>query len=136
MNKILQFITGDLFKTVGTIIDDVVTTKEEKEILKNQLYQSMMDASLKSQSLQAAIVSEEAKGNWMQRSWRPLIMLGFAFIVMFQYFFYPVVRLFNPDFPVLPEMGADFWTLLQLGIGGYVIGRTAEKIIPQTKLAK
>ena len=136
MNKILEFITGDLFKNVGKIVDDVVTTKEEKEVLKNQLYQAMMETTLRSQAIQAGIVTKEAGGNWFQRTWRPLVMLSFAFIVVFQFFLYPVARSFSPDLPELPEMGADFWALLQLGIGGYVIGRTAEKIIPQTKLSK
>jgi hypothetical protein len=29
----------------------------------------------------------------------------------------------------IPELEIQFWNLLQLGIGGYVIGRTGEKMM-------
>ena len=38
---------------------------------------------------QAAIIGAEAQGNWLQRSWRPLIMLVFAAIVLVGTFFQP-----------------------------------------------
>jgi hypothetical protein len=136
MNKIFQFITGDLFKSIGGIIDDVVTTKEEKEQLKNQLVQTMLSAAMHSEQLQAAIIQSEANGNKLQRNWRPIVMLAFAGIVVFQFFLYPILRLFNPQFPELDILTPDFWGLLQIGIGGYVIGRTAEKIVPQLKISK
>ncbi len=71
---------------------------------------------------QINVNKEEAKGNWLQRSWRPILMLGFGFIVMYNKFFAPAFGLPNA------ELEGEFWNLLQLGVGGYVIGRSAEKI--------
>jgi hypothetical protein len=73
--------------------------------------------------MQTEIIVAEAKGNWLQRSWRPILMLSFGFIVIYVKFVGP---LFNLRIPVLED---EFWTLLQIGIGGYVVGRTGEKMM-------
>ena len=31
---------------------------------------------------QSAAVGEEARGNWLQRSWRPIVMLAFALVIL------------------------------------------------------
>jgi hypothetical protein len=49
-------------------------------------------------------------------------MLAFGFIVIYVKFLAPLF-----DFKI-PELENEFWNLLQIGIGGYVIGRTGEKI--------
>ncbi|MFR7810433.1 MAG: hypothetical protein ACLU4N_14870 [Butyricimonas faecihominis] len=53
---------------------------------------------------------EEARGNWLQRSWRPLVMLVFALIVL--------VGTFTtlPSSPILPLLG-----FAEIGLGGYVV---------------
>ena len=49
-------------------------------------------------------------------------MLAFGFIVIYVKFVAPLFDL------AIPELENEFWNLLQIGIGGYVIGRTGEKI--------
>ena len=73
--------------------------------------------------MQTEIIIAEAKGNWLQRSWRPILMLSFGFIVIYVKFVAPLFSL------PIPELENEFWNLLQLGIGGYVIGRTGEKMM-------
>ena len=75
---------------------------------------------------QSSIIQAEAQGNWLQRSWRPIIMLVFATIVLIGTFF---------DLPILSDT-SRFWDLLEIGIGGYVIGRSAEKITGRLKGGK
>jgi len=55
-------------------------------------------------------------------------MLAFVFIVIFHFFIYPLIRVFNPELPELPELEAYFWELLKIGLGGYVVGRSVEKV--------
>jgi hypothetical protein len=50
-------------------------------------------------------------------------MLSFGFIVIYCKFIGPLFDL------RIPELEIQFWNLLQLGIGGYVIGRTGEKMM-------
>ncbi|WP_136465195.1 3TM-type holin [Flagellimonas onchidii] len=136
MKKLLEWLRGGIIKDVGSIIDDVVTTKEERDVLRNRLVNMILQHSLESDKLKAAIIEEEAKGNGLQRSWRPIVMLAFALVVVFQYFLYPVIKSFNPELPELPQLDRPFWDLLMIGIGGYVVGRSAEKIVPQINFNK
>jgi hypothetical protein len=73
--------------------------------------------------MQTDIIIAEAKGNWLQRSWRPILMLSFGFIVIYTKF----ISQLAPQL-ITPVLEPEFWSLLKLGIGGYVIGRSGEKI--------
>ena len=66
----------------------------------------------------AGVIRAEATGNWLQRSWRPLVMLIFAVIVLIGTF---------TSLPMLADT-SRFWDLLEIGLGGYVVGRSGEKM--------
>lgn len=123
MKKILQFLTGDVIGSIGKVIDDIFTNDEERIKAKNELIKVIQQKELELQQMQTDIIVAEAKGNWLQRSWRPILMLSFGFIVIYVKFIAPLFDL------KIPELENEFWNLLQLGIGGYVIGRSGEKII-------
>lgn len=74
------------------------------------------------------VVAEAQSEHPLTSQWRPLTMLTFTAIVANNYILYPYLRLFWADAPVL-EMPEQLWNLLQIGIGGYVVGRTAEKVV-------
>ena len=122
MKKIFEFITGDIIKSIGGVIDDLFTSDEERIKAKNKVFEILKEKELELRKMQTEVIVTEAKGNWLQRSWRPILMLGFGFIVMYNKFFAPAFGLPNA------ELENEFWNLLQLGVGGYVIGRSAEKI--------
>jgi hypothetical protein len=88
-----------------------------------QSQKMLLDKQLELQRMQTDVIITEAKGNWLQRSWRPILMLAFGFIVIYVKFIAPLFGL------PIPPLENEFWNLLQLGIGGYVIGRTGEKMI-------
>jgi len=69
----------------------------------------------------ASIIMAEAQGaSWIQRNWRPITMLTFLVLVVADSFGLLAFRL-----------ASEAWTLLQIGLGGYVVGRSAEKIVPK-----
>jgi hypothetical protein len=69
------------------------------------------------------IIEAEAVGqSWLQRNWRPITMLTFLVLVVFDSFGILAFRLSD-----------EAWTLLQLGLGGYVVGRSAEKVVTNIK---
>ena len=123
MNKILGWFTGGVVKEVGKVMDNLFTSEEERINAKNEMLKVLNEQQLELQRLQTDIILAEAKGNWLQRSWRPILMLAFGFIVIYVKFIAPLFSL-----PV-PPLENEFWNLLQLGIGGYVMGRTGEKIV-------
>jgi len=123
MKKIIDWFGGSVVKDLLGGLDKLFTSKEEKIKAENVIKQILIQKELELQKMQTEIIVAEAKGNWLQRSWRPILMLSFGFIVIYVKFVGP---LFDLRIPVLED---EFWTLLQIGIGGYVIGRTGEKMM-------
>ena len=123
MNKILNWFSGSVIGEIRNVIDKLFTSEEERINAKNEVFKVLKEKQLELQRLQTEVIVTEAKGNWLQRSWRPILMLAFGFIVIYVKFIAPLFGL-----PV-PPLEDEFWNLLQLGIGGYVIGRTGEKMM-------
>ena len=130
MKKILEFLGVNVIKDIGKVIDDIFTNDEERQRAKNELVKIIQQKELELQKMQTEIIVAEAKGNWLQRSWRLILMLAFGFIVIYVQFIAPLFDL------KIPELENEFWNLLQLGIGGYVIGRSAEKIADNIVIKK
>jgi len=122
MKKIIDWFGGSVVKDLMSGLDKLFTSKEEKILAENAIKQILVQKQLELEKMQTEIIVTEAKGNWLQRSWRPILMLAFGFIVIYVKFLAPLF-----DFRI-PELENEFWNLLQLGIGGYVVGRSAEKI--------
>jgi hypothetical protein len=72
----------------------------------------------------ADIVKAEAQSsNWLTAAWRPIVMLVFVTLIC--------ARLFGLTSDHVSESEYEsLWELVKLGLGGYVLGRSAEKIIP------
>ena len=111
-------IINTMLSSVCNLIEGLTTTSKEKEKLKSEVSYVIMQHLDKLTDAQKDVIIEEAKGNFLQRSWRPIVMLTFTFIVVLGIFI---------DIPLLKD-GSPFWDLLEIGLGGYVIGRSAEKI--------
>ena len=123
MKKIIDWFGGSVVKDLLGGLDNLFTSKEEKIKAENVIKQILIQKELELQKMQTEIIVAEAKGNWLQRSWRPILILSFGFIVIYVKFVGP---LFDLRIPILED---EFWTLLQIGIGGYVVGRTGEKMM-------
>jgi hypothetical protein len=123
MKKIFDWFGGSVVTDLLGGLDKLFTSKEEKIKAQNVIKEILVKKQIELQQLQTEIIVTEAKGNWLQRSWRPILMLAFGFIVIYVKFLGPVFEL------PIPPLENEFWNLLQLGIGGYVIGRTGEKMM-------
>jgi len=130
MNKIFGWFTNGVVKEIGNVIDKLFTSEEERLNAKNEVFKVFQKQQLELQKLQTDVILAEANGNWLQRSWRPILMLSFGFIVIYVKFIAPLFGL------PIPPLEDEFWDLLQLGIGGYVIGRSAEKIANKVIIKK
>ena len=63
----------------------------------------------------------------MQRNWRPILMLTIVAIIANNYLIYPYLSLFTPKALVL-DLPSQLYTLMEIGVGGYIVGRSGEKI--------
>lgn len=111
-------ILNDLLTEVSSAVSNLSADSKEKEKIKAEITYAILNHYDMVSEMQRDIITSETKGNWLQCSWRPIVMLTFAAIVVLGIFI---------DIPLLKE-GSQFWDLLELGLGGYVIGRSAEKI--------
>lgn len=118
----LPALIGPLLTGLLKVIDKSVEDKDQAAAIKARLNAMALDGSLKELEAAANIVVAEAQGeSWLQRNWRPLLMVLFGVIVANNYL---VVPLFDTPAADIPP---DMWDLLKLGVGGYVLGRSAEK---------
>jgi|TARA_B110000483_G_C17943896_1_gene445626 hypothetical protein len=123
MKKILEFFGKNVFQSVNNLIDTLFTSDEERLEAKRKMFEILKQKENELQQMQTDVIIAEAKGNWLQRSWRPILMLAFGGIVVYSKFIAPLFGL------TVPELEDEFWNLLQLGIGGYIIGRSGEKLM-------
>ncbi len=118
---------------INKIIESYVSDLELRRKLQAELETNMITHLGKSLELQQAIVLAEVKSeHWLTRSWRPILMMTLMFFLILVGFIIPLADLaaghaipFNPRWNALPE---GFWNFLSVGVGGYIGGRSVEKI--------
>lgn len=126
-------VIGKVLDGVFSLIDKGIEDKDEANKLKAELDTVFKNADLteftETLRAQSSIIVAEAKGeSWLQRSWRPLIMLLFGIIILNNYILNPwLAAMFSID--IVMEIPIHMWSLLKLGIGGYVAGRSIEKAV-------
>jgi len=116
-----------LAKILFSTIEKSVPDKDLQEKLKAQLNEQLLKSSTEELKAAAAIVEAEAKAGWFAASWRPLLMYVLIFVLVFNYIFAPIIKMIT-GLVVGFELPGDVWTLLQIGLGGYVVGRSGESI--------
>jgi len=130
-------IVGDVFgKLIGSL-DGLFTSDDERLQAKTQIMMvqtqvmgHVLDYEKSMLEAQSQIILAEAKGeSWLQRMWRPITMLVFVAIVVAKWF-----GLTDSNIPDNLEM--KLMSIIQLGIGGYIVGRSGEKIIKSIDFGK
>lgn len=113
MNPLIAPILAILGKLIP---DPSARAQAELELLKMQQQGQLaeLDAVVKT-------LTADMTGNWLQRSWRPILMLTFGGLIVARWFGFSAPGLSEPEYLKL-------WDIVQLGIGGYVMGRSGEKI--------
>ena len=129
LTKILGAGAKETIDSIGNTIDKIDKSDEklEMQLKYKQLLMEMEGSYLNYESKllesQSKIIESEAKGDsWLQRNWRPLLMLICMFIILNNYVLVPY---FGIPVAVLDD---HIWTLMEMGVTGYVAGRSLEKI--------
>lgn len=125
-------LVGDAIKPVTNMVDEMHTSKEEKMRMQIELERTKNVITNQVVEAQKEIIVAEAKGGWLQRNWRPILMLSIVAIVVNNYLVYPYLSLFTSKAVIL-ELPEKLWNLMMIGVGGYVAGRSAEKITDTLK---
>ena len=132
-----------LVKPLTDLVDAVHTSDEERGQLKALVFQiqaslagKFLDYESKIIQAQADVIKAEAMvQSWLQRNWRPLLMVAIVAIVVNNYLLMPYATALGLPLVVL-ELPAELFSLMQIGVGGYIVGRSGEKIASTIKWGK
>jgi len=74
------------------------------------------------------IILAESQGDKWQRRWRPTLMYACIAIIVNNYILQPyLAAIFN--WSVTLDLPDKLWTLMTVGVGGYITSRGVEKIV-------
>lgn len=112
---------------IGKAVDKAVPDKGQAADLKAKITLAAMEQdNSELESATKAILAEATGESWLQRNWRPMLMLWFAGLVGAHWLG------FTP--PGLSQDTIDhLLSIVQIGIGGYVLGRSGEKMVKAYK---
>jgi len=140
--KLMIPFLGPLIEKAGNALDNLFTSDEERlkargelQKLQNELATAILEHEKELIKAQKSIIEQEYKqGSWLARNWRPILMTVFTAMIAHRYLLLPfsdfVAEVFNLPMVILePEsMPDNVWDLLKIGLGGYIVGRSGEKI--------
>jgi len=127
---------GGIFKSLignaSSIIDEVVTTEEEKLSLKLQMKTMLENAKANAQEQVTRRWEADAKAGWLPANIRPLTLIFLTFVFV-------VISVFDGNlggFSISPAYVPIYQTLLLCVYSAYFAGRSIEKIRTNNKLNK
>ena len=123
----LPALIGALAPVLGKVLDRVLPDPAARANAEAEMQAAILEHAATLEQAAASIIRAEAGGDsWLQRNWRPILMLTIVAIVANNYLLAPHLRaLFGTGLEL--ELPERLWDLMTLGVGGYVIGRSAEK---------
>lgn len=113
----------------GKLIDRLWPDPTQRDQARLAMLELAQKGELTELTGRAEIVkTEAASAHWLAASWRPITMLTFTALI--------VARWLGWSAPGISEAEVlKLWSIVELGLGGYVIGRSVEKIVPAAAAA-
>ena len=125
MNALLTLLAP----IIGDVIKRVIPDSDKGAEIEREVKLSLLEHSDSLEKIRGEIILSEAKsGSWLTSTWRPLLMMVVVAIIACNYLLFPIIRIFYPEMIAL-ELPVELWNLLTVGVGGYVVGRSGEKMI-------
>ena len=118
-NNIIDSV-GGLAKDLRTAITGDIPPEKRAELLDKTL-----QITLSIVQTQANVITTEASGSILQRSWRPITALTFLILIVLA-----ALNIIDLSMMKVPE---PMWKLLMISMGGYIGGRTIEKSVALLK---
>lgn len=125
MLPIFAAILPTLTPIIGDTIRRLFPDPEEARKAETEISMALMSKQAEIESAAAKIIEAEVKSeSWLTSNWRPIVMLTFTGLIVARWFGFAAPNMSEAEFIAA-------WELVQIGLGGYVMGRTVEKIAPQ-----
>tara|TARA_Y100000593_G_C4261526_1_gene312437 strand:- start:324 stop:755 length:432 start_codon:yes stop_codon:yes gene_type:complete len=133
---VLSPILGDVVKRV------LPEDKDKRAEIERELNMAVLNNANTIEQAASSIVLAEAKSeSWLASSWRPILMIIITMIIGWNFLVAPLielgVQLFTGNMiPLAIELPDQLWSLLMIGVGGYVGGRSLEKVAKNIQVNK
>lgn len=120
----IQALIPALAPIIGDVVKSVFPDKEKAKELESALIIKLNENATQLNIAAADIIKAEAQSeSWLARNWRPMVMVVFASLIVARWFGWAAPNLSEAEYLKL-------WSIVEFGLGGYVVGRSVEKIAP------
>ena len=120
----IQALIPALVPLLGDIIRSKFPDPAEAAKLEAEMQAELWRNAHQLNAAAADIIKTEAQSqHWLAAIWRPLVMLTFCGLIVARWFGWAAPNLSEAEYLKL-------WSIVEFGLGGYVIGRSAEKVAP------
>tara|TARA_R110002126_G_scaffold160619_1_gene308300 strand:- start:256 stop:648 length:393 start_codon:yes stop_codon:yes gene_type:complete len=120
LNLLIPALAPILGKVVGNLFPD----PEQKAKAEQEVLVQLMQHQQQIETAAASIIqAEAASSHWLAANWRPITMLVFLGLIVARWFGWAAPNLAETEYIKL-------WSIVEFGLGGYVVGRSVEKIAP------
>jgi tRNA U38,U39,U40 pseudouridine synthase TruA len=124
MKKIIQWLTGGVIKEVGNVIDDLVTTDEERLEAKQKIQEILEQADKEAQEQVSSRWKYDMQSDsFLSKNIRPMVLIYLTVIFTALCFTDGNIG----EFKIAKEYIPIFQSLLITVYGAYFVGRTWEK---------
>lgn len=135
---------GALLPVIGPLLGDVIkrvlpADKDKAQEIEREINMALINNSKQIEQAAASVILAEAKSeHFITATWRPILMLTITAIVAWNFLFGALVELAvkiatGDQMPLTIPLPDELWNLLMIGVGGYVVGRSAEKVADKVK---
>ena len=130
---VLAPLLGDVIKRV------LPEDKDKAADIEREINMALIGNSAAIEQAAASVILAEAKSEHkITAIWRPVLMLTITAIVAWNFLFAQLIELcvlvmFGDQIPLSIPLPDQLWNLLMIGGGGYVAGRSGEKMMKTFK---
>jgi hypothetical protein len=110
---------------LGKVAANLFPDPEAKAKAEQEMTTQLLASASEIEKVAGEIVKTEAQSkHWLAANWRPLTMLAFVCLIIARWLGWTAPGMTESEYLAV-------YDLMQIGLGGYVIGRSAEKIAPR-----
>jgi hypothetical protein len=120
---------------VGDVLGRILPEDQNKRAeIERELNMALVTNSHAIEQAAAQVIMAEAKSeHTITATWRPILMLTITAIVGWNYLLAPIATVIinyalGQQVALSIPLPDELWNLLMIGVGGYLVGRSGEKI--------
>ena len=120
----IQALIPALAPIVGQIVGSLFPDPTEKAKAEAEAMRQLLAHQGEIEAAAAKIIQTEAAStHWLAANWRPLTMITFTALIVARWMGWVAPNLSEAEYLKL-------WSIIEFGLGGYVVGRSVENVAP------